>query len=102
MKRNGTWRAVSEEENIRLACFTDYIKATDHEDSENQWDALKELGMPQYWTVLMCNLYCEQEATVRIEYRETESFPVGKGVRQGCILSPHLICMQNTAYEKLD
>ena len=41
----------------------------------------------------MCNLYCEQDGTLRREYGETEWFPIGKNVRQGCILPPYLLSM---------
>mgnify|MGYP002507577006 CR=1 FL=1 len=59
-------------------------------DPEKLWAALKGLDVPQHWTVLMCDLYCGQQATVRTEYGETEWLPGGKGVRRGCILSPYL------------
>lgn len=57
---------------------------------EKSWLALKETGMPQNLIVLMYNLYCGQEATVGTEYGKTEWFPIGKGIRQGCVLSPYL------------
>ena len=57
----------------------------------HNWVALKEVGVPQRSIVLTYNLYHRQEATVRTECGETEWFPTGKGVRQGCILSPYLV-----------
>ena len=51
---------------------------------------LKEMGMPDHLTCLLRNLYAGQEATVRTEHGTTDWFQIGKGVRQGCILSPHL------------
>lgn len=54
------------------------------------WSQVLGLGRLKYLIVLLCNLYCWQEATVRTEYRETRWFPIGKGVRQRCILSPYL------------
>lgn len=52
--------------------------------------ALKKLGMPRHVIVPMCILYCAREVTVGTEYGETERFPIGKGVRQECILPPYL------------
>ena len=51
---------------------------------------LKEMGIPDHLTCLMRNLYAHQEATVRIGHGTTDWFQIGKGVRQGCILSPCL------------
>ena len=48
------------------------------------------MGIPDYLTCLLRNLYAGQEATVRTEHGITDSFQIGKGVRQGCILSPCL------------
>ena len=48
------------------------------------------MGVPRYLRVVLRNLYTNQESTVRIEYGETSNIPIGKGVRQGCILSPLL------------
>ena len=52
------------------------------------WKILKEMGMPDHLTCLLRNLYAAQEATVRTEHGTTDLFQIGKGVRQGCILSP--------------
>ena len=54
------------------------------------WKILKEMGIPDYLTCLLRNLYAGQEATVRTGHGTTDWFQVGKGVRQGCILSPCL------------
>ena len=48
------------------------------------------MGIPEHLTCLLRNLYAGQEATVRTGYGTTDWFPIGKGVRQGCILSPCL------------
>ena len=48
------------------------------------------MGILEYLTCLLRNLYAGQEATVRIGHRTTDWFPIGKGVCQGCILSPCL------------
>ena len=53
------------------------------------WKILQEMGIPDHLTCLLRNLYASQEATVRTGYG-TEWFQIGKGVRQGCILSPCL------------
>ena len=52
------------------------------------WKILKEVGLPDYLTYLLRNLYAGQEATVRARYGTTDWFQIGKGVCQGCILSP--------------
>ena len=54
------------------------------------WKILKEMGIPDHLTCLLRNLYAGQEATVRTEHRTTEWFQIGKGVYEGCILSPCL------------
>src|SRR5574337_681860 len=54
------------------------------------WKILKEMGIPDYLTCLLRNLYASQEATVRTGHGTTDWFQIGKGVRQGCILSPYL------------
>ena len=54
------------------------------------WKILNEMGIPDHLTCLLGNLYAGQEATVRTGHRTTDWFQIGKGVRQGCILSPCL------------
>ena len=54
------------------------------------WKILKEMGIPDHLTCLLKNLYIGQEATVRTGHGTTDWFPIGKGVHQGCILSPCL------------
>ena len=54
----------------------------------------KEMGIPDHLTCLLRNLYADQEATVRTEHRTTDWFKIGKGVHQGCILSPCLFNLQ--------
>ena len=59
------------------------------------WKILKVMGIPNHLMCLLRNLYASQEATVRTGHGTTGLFQIGKGVRQGCILSPcrvHLIC----------
>ena len=71
-------------------CFIDYAKAFDCVDHIKMWKILKEMGIPDYLTCLLRNLYASQEATVRTGHGTTDWFQIGKGVRQGCILSPCL------------
>ena len=71
-------------------CFIDYVKAFDCMDHNNVWKILKEMGIADHLTCLMRNLYAGQETTVRTGHGTTDWFQVGKGVRQGCILSPCL------------
>ena len=71
-------------------CFIDYAKAFDGVDHNQLWKILKEMGIPHHLTCLLRNLYAGQEATVRTGHETTEWFQIGKGVRQGCILSPCL------------
>ena len=59
-------------------------------DHNKLWKILKEMGIPDHLTCLLRNLYAGQEATVRTGYGTTDWFQIGKGVHQGCILSPCL------------
>ena len=59
-------------------------------DHNELWKILKEMGIPDHLTCLLKNLYAGQEATVRTGHGTTDCFQIGKGVRQGCILSPCL------------
>ena len=73
-------------------CFMNYGKAFDYVDHNKLWKILKELGIPDHLTCLLRNLLADQEATVRTGYGTTDWFQIGKGVRQGCILS---LCLFN-------
>ena len=69
-------------------CFIDYTKAfdcVDHNKLENS-----EMGIPDHLTCLLRNLYAGQEATLRTGHGTTDWFQIGKGICQGCILSPCL------------
>ena len=70
--------------------FIDYTKAFDCVDHNKLWKILQEMGIPDHLTCLFRNLYADQEATVRTGLGPTDWFQIGKGVRQGCILSPCL------------
>ena len=76
-------------------CFIDYAKAFDCVDHNKLWKILQEMGTPDHLTYFLRNLYACQEATVRSN-RRTDWFQIGKGVCQGCILSP---CLFNSYAE---
>ena len=70
-------------------CFVDYAKAfdcVDHKKLENS----EMMGIPDHLICLLRNVYAGQEATVRTGHGTTDWFQIGKGVHQGCILSPCL------------
>ena len=79
--------------------FIDYAKAFDSVDHNKLWKILKEMGIPDHITCLLRNLYAGQEATVRTGHGTTDWFQIGKGVCQGCILSP---CLFNWKKHKLE
>ena len=68
----------------------DYAKAFDCVDHHKLWKVLKEMEIPDHLTCLLRNLYAGQESTVRTKHGTTDWFQIGKGVRQGCIMSPCL------------
>ena len=76
------------------------------QDRNKLWKILKEMGIPDHLTCLLGNLYAGQEATVRTGHGTTDWFQIGKGVHQGCILSPCLFnlyaeyIMRNTGLEE--
>ena len=74
-------------------CFIDYAKAFDCVNHNKLWKILKEMRMPDHQTCLLRNLYAGQEATVRTGHGTTDWFQIGKGVHQGCILSPWLFSL---------
>ena len=80
-------KASKFQKNIYL-CFTDYRKVFDYVDHNKLWKTLKEMGIPDHLTCLLRNLCAGQEATVRTGHGTVDWFKIGKGVHQGCILSP--------------
>ena len=82
-------KAGESQKNIYF-CFIDYAKAFDCVDHNKLWKILKEMGIADHLTCLMRNLHAGQEATVRTGHGTTDWFQIGKGVHQGCILSPCL------------
>ena len=75
-----------------IYCFIDYAKAFDCVDHNKLQKILQEMGIPDNLTCLLRNLYAGQEATVRTGHGITDWSQIGKGVRQGCILS---LCLFN-------
>ena len=71
-------------------CFIDYAKAFDCVDPNKLWKILKEIRIPDYLTCLLRNLYAGDEATVKNGHGTMDWLKIGKGVCQGCILSPCL------------
>ena len=78
--------------------FIDYAKAFDCVDNNKLWKILKEMGIPDHFhfTCLLRNLYAGQEAAVRTRHGTMDWFKIGKGVCQGCVLSP---CLFNLSAE---
>ena len=77
-------------------CFIDYVKAFDCVVHNKLWEILKEMGIPDHLTCLLRNLYAGQEATELDMEQQTGQ--IGKGVHQGCILSP---CLFNLYEENI-
>ena len=71
-------------------CFIDYTKAFDCVDLNKLWKIVQEMWIPDHLICLLRNLYAGQEATARTVHGTTDWFQTGKGVHQGCILSPCL------------
>lgn len=71
-------------------CFIDYSKAFDCVNHQMMWKTLSDMNFHPKIIALLKSLYSNQQAVVRLENTTTETFTVGKGVRQGCILSPYL------------
>ena len=82
-------KAKESQKNIYF-CFIDYAKAFDCMDHNKLWKILKDVEIPEHLTCLLRNLYVGQEATVRTGHETIDWFQTGKGVHQGCILSPCL------------
>ena len=77
------------QENIYF-CFIDYAKVFDCVGHNKLWESLQEMEIPNHLSCLLRNLYEGQKATVRTGHGTTHWFQIGKGVHQGCILSPCL------------
>ena len=92
----GSWKKQESFRKNIYFCFIENSKAFDCVDHKKLWKILQEMGIPDHLTCLLRNLYAGQEATVSIGHGTTDWFQIGKGVRQGCILSP---CLFNTYAE---
>ena len=86
---NTHWNIEKGRELQKNICLIDYAKAFDCVDHNKPWKILREMGIPDHLICLLRNIYAGQEATVRAGHR-TDWFRIGKGVRQGCMLSPCL------------
>ena len=90
-----------------IVCFIDYAKTFDCADHNKLWKILQEMGIPDHLACLLRNLYAVQEVTVRTGHGTTDWFQIGKGIHQGCILSPCLFnfyaeyIMRNAGLEKV-
>ena len=71
-------------------CFIDYAKAFDYVDHHKLWKIFQEMGIPDHLTCLQRNLYAGQETIIRPRRGTMDWFQIGKGICQGCILSPCL------------
>ena len=91
IKLSTSKKAREFQKNIYL-CFIDYAKAFDCVDHNKLCKTLQEIGLPDHLTYFLRNLYAGQETTVRTGHGSTDWFQIGKGVRQGCILS---LCLFN-------
>ena len=95
-----TWtieKAREFQKNINF-CFIDYTKVFNCVDHNKLWKILKEMGKPDHLICLLRNLYAGNDVTVRTGHGTTDWFQIGKGVQQGCILSP---CLFNLYAEHL-
>ena len=86
----GSWEKQESSRKQVEFCFIDYAKAFDCVDHNKLWKILQEMGIPDHFACLPRNLYAGQEATVRTGHGTMNWFYIGKGVCQGCILSPCL------------
>ena len=89
IKKAREFQLKNKQTNIYFS-FIDYAKGFDCVDHNKLWKILKDMGLPDHLTRLLKNLYAGQEATVRTKCVTMDWFQIGKGVRQGCILSPCL------------
>ena len=87
---NIRWIIEKAREFQKNICFVDYVKAFDCVDHSKLWKILREMEIPDHLTCLLRNLYAGQEAAVRTRHGTMDWFQIGKGVGQGCILSPCL------------
>ena len=94
----GSWKKQESSRKKHLFLLIDYAKAFDCVDHNKLWKILKDMGIPNHLTCLLRNPNAGQEATVRSGHGTTDWFQIGKGVRQGSILSP---CLFNLYVESI-
>ena len=92
----GSWKKQEFQKNIYF-CFTDYAKAFDYVDHNKLWKILKEMGIPDYLTCLLRNLYAGQQATVRTGQGTTDWFQIEKYVKAVYCHPACLTYMQSTS-----
>ena len=85
---NIRWIIEKAREFQKNICFIDYAKAFDCVDHNKLWKILKQMGISEHLTCLLRKLCAGQEAAVITGHGTTDWFQIGKGVYQGCILSP--------------
>ena len=85
----GSWKKQESSRKTSISALLT-AKAFDCVDHNKLWKILKEMGIPDHLTCLLRNLCAGQEATVRTGHGATDWFQIGKGVRQGYVLSPCL------------
>ena len=93
---SGSWKKQESSRKTSISALIDYAKAFDCMDHNKLWKILKKVGIPDHLTCLLRNLYAGQEATVRTGHGTTDWFQIGKGVRQGCVLSYSLVWCKDT------
>ena len=85
---NGSQKNKGNSKKIKSTSFALTILKPLTVDHNKLWEILKNMGIPDHLTCLLRNLYADQEATVRTRPGVTDWFKFGKGVQQGCIMSP--------------
>ena len=93
---NVCWIIEKAREFQKSICFIDYAKAFDCVDHNKLWNILQEMGIPDYLTCLLRNLYAGQEATVRTRHGTTDWFQIGKGIKAVYCHPAYLTYMQST------
>ena len=86
----GSWKKQESSRKTSISALLTMPNAFDCVDHNKLWNILKEMGIPDHLTCFLRNLYAGQEATVTTGHGTTDWFTIGKGVCQGCILSPCL------------
>ena len=93
----GSWKKQESSRKTSISALLT-MSVFDCVDHNQLWKILEEMGIPDHLNCLLRHLYAGQEATVRTGHGTTDWFQIGKGVRQGCILSPcFLTYMQSTS-----